>query len=234
MVDWITDSTTTYAQISLGPWPVDSVFVTVTVSQLDHDNEKNRVRDRNPGYVDPSVAEALSDGMLQAGNLVGARKLSSWAGRMSRGSSFAWWAAFTERTAAREKDRMAYVCDAKLGSPLPADCSQLRYSELGPPSDSLTVGPGFAVKTVVYKTCKVAITATTDIVLTWSQITAALSALIDECVKHPRRLSRGGRAHAGGPLAGRVNVRGIERNEFTAFGGTHALPRHVSITLSRQ
>lgn len=236
MVHWITNDTTTDAQISNGPWPVNSVFVTVTVSQLDADNEKNRVRDRNPGFVDPSVAEALADGMWQArtGTLAGARRLSSWASRMSRGSSFPWWAAFTERTAARERDRMAYVCDAKLGSPLPADCSRLRYSELGPPSDSLTVGPRFAVKTVVYGTCKVAITATTDVVLTWSQITAAVSSLIDECVKHPLRVSRGGRAHGGGPLTGKVNSRGIQRNELTAVGGTHALPRHVSITLSRQ
>ena len=236
MMDWITNGTTTYAEINNGPWPVNSVFITVTVSEIDHDNEKNRMRDRNPGYVDPSVAEALSDALGHAGNMAGATQLSAWAGRMSRGSSFAWWSAFTKQTPAQREDRMTYVCDAQLGSPVSADCSQLGYSKLGPLSDSLTVGPGYAVKILTYKTCKAAITASSDIVLTWSQIKVALASLINECVKHPLRPPLGGRAHAANQLPGKFIGRGTERKEyFTAgAGGMNALPPHVDITLSRQ
>ena len=40
------------------------------------------------------------------------------------------------------QQHMAYECDASLGAPSPVDCSQLDYSQLGIPSDTVTIGPG--------------------------------------------------------------------------------------------
>ena len=60
---------------------------------------------------------------------------------------------------------MVYECDNKLGVPVSADCSQLTYSELDPPSDTVTIGPN-AVKFLSSKTCNVAITASIDLVVT--------------------------------------------------------------------
>lgn len=48
-----------------------------------------------------------------------------------------WWHEDTPS----ELDTMEYTCDAKLGAPGSADCSQVAYSQLGYPSDSVSVGP---------------------------------------------------------------------------------------------
>ena len=37
---------------------------------------------------------------------------------------------------------MIFDCDMDLGKPGLEDCSQIEYSQLGPPSDSLSIGPG--------------------------------------------------------------------------------------------
>ena len=40
------------------------------------------------------------------------------------------------------EDNMEFDCDAGLGIPTAADCSQLDYSQLGPSSDIVSIGPG--------------------------------------------------------------------------------------------
>ena len=39
-------------------------------------------------------------------------------------------------------DDMTYQCDPTLGVPRSADCNLLEYTELGPSSDTLNIGPG--------------------------------------------------------------------------------------------
>ena len=49
----------------------------------------------------------------------------------------AWWHGDTPS----KQGNMEYTCDAELGAPGPADCSQVAYSQLGYPSDTVSVGP---------------------------------------------------------------------------------------------
>ena len=76
---------------------------------------------------------------------------------------------------------MAYDCDANLGAPREVDCELLEYSQLGPPSDTITVGPG-APKLLSSNSCNVAVEASSSVAVTWAQITTALNALVDICV----------------------------------------------------
>ena len=57
---------------------------------------------------------------------------------MIRSGSTTWWLSASSSIAA---DDMTYECDTSLGSPTVADCSQVEWSQLGPPSDTVTVGP---------------------------------------------------------------------------------------------
>ena len=63
----------------------------------------------------------------------------------SSSSSESWWDIVSEYVSdpvAAPADEMTYECDSSLGAPILADCSQLEYSQLRPPSDTLTVEPG--------------------------------------------------------------------------------------------
>ena len=55
-----------------------------------------------------------------------------------------WWSPAPEppNTSPLATNDTVYQCDASLGTPAVTDCSQLDYSQLGAPSDSLIVGPG--------------------------------------------------------------------------------------------
>ena len=59
-------------------------------------------------------------------------------------SSKPWWDYVSEYVSDPEaaRDEMTYKCDSNLGAPGEADCSQLEYSQLGPPSDAVEIGPG--------------------------------------------------------------------------------------------
>ena len=107
-----------------------------------------------------------------------------------RGGGLPWW----RRQTSQALDKMSYDCDANLGAPHAADCSQLDFSQLGPPSDTVAIGPG-ASKVLTLKECGVAISAEVPVIVTWAQIRAALDTLIDLCVSNPLKSSLGGKAY---------------------------------------
>ena len=55
---------------------------------------------------------------------------------MKQGSDLTWWAMSVD-----PPNRMAYECDANLGSPAMVDCFKVQYQDLGPMSDSVKIGP---------------------------------------------------------------------------------------------
>ena len=54
-----------------------------------------------------------------------------------RGSGKNWFS----QGATLPPDDMAYECDSGLGSPSEVDCAKLEFSELGPPSDTISISP---------------------------------------------------------------------------------------------
>lgn len=81
------------------------------------------------------------------------------------------------------------------------------------------------------ETCYLAISATANVVLTWSQIRAAMSTLFNTCVQHPLQAARGGRAYYRPPQA-RLSGRLVERKGDTT--ALNALPAHANITVFQQ
>ncbi|MCJ1241699.1 hypothetical protein MMC14_009705 [Varicellaria rhodocarpa] len=229
MIRWVSRDATSDVAISTGTWPANSTFFTVSVTGRDPSNTFD------PGFNDPAVAEALSDGAFAGGERNRAGVFTMTGRMMQRVANSAiarpWWSLLEPRTRGSNNDipasQMVYACDAKLGAPSPTDCAQLAYSGLGPPSDTFTIGPGSATKFLSFKTCHAAITAVATITLTWAQISAGLNTLIDTCVEHPLRGSQGGRAFYGGPS----KTMGRKR-ATTAVTGINALPPSVNISLS--
>ena len=228
MIDWTANPATTDSSVVTGLWPADATYFTVTVTG----NTSSKTFD--PGFNDPILAEALSDGVLAKGDRNRAGIFSLTGRIMKRVVSAAparsWWSLLGTWNRGGNYDipasRMVYDCDIKLGSPSPTDCAQLAYSGLGPPSDIITVGPGSAAKFLSYKTCHAVISALTSIALTWAQISAGLNTLIDTCVEHP--LPQGGTAFlsvASSTTSGRKRV----APDITGFD---ALPPSVNISLS--
>ena len=212
-------------------YPDDSAFFTVTVSGSHYSNF-------HPGDTDPMVPALF--GMLEMDafhkttpgsseasvRLAGSRFWSTVIAGMSRGGSVAWWSpAFWQAST-----EMTYECDAGLGSPSTVDCAQVEWSQLGPSSDAITVGPE---KTTFLhsNTCNLAISASVTLVLTWAQIRTALATLMTVCVQHPFRAPQGGRAYFG-PQPRQVSGR-IPRKRDT-LTGLNALPPHANITLFQQ
>ena len=224
MIDFVANDSTTNAQLFNGPWPIEAAFFTVILSSQDK-------QFLDPGYNDPVVAEALSDGVREKGNADRADSLSVTSLQMSRNQEVNWWDGFNQENPEQKTD-MLYTCDSKLGAPSSVDCSQLVYSGLGPPSDTLTVGPGLD-KFLSYKSCNAAITATTAITLTWAQISASLNALINSCVTHPLQGSQGGRASATSHVGSRRERR-ERRDKKRDVTGNNALPPGVTIALFKQ
>ena len=234
VVNWVTSPSTTFENISQGPWPYDATFFTVTIMP--------DIRFERPGYEDPAIGEALSDAMQKAGRNApansdmaehyseGASRLFQQAQRMTpRGSSHRAW--YKIDTDPRGPDNpMTYTCNADLGSPNPVDCGMLEYTQLGPPTDTITVGPGVS-KFLSSKTCNLVVTASIAVVITWAQIRAALESLINICVSHPLSSARGGRAYAtfSPPVHG-LGGRDSERRN-TNITGYNALTPHVNLTL---
>ena len=232
LVDWIANRTTSDQDISfyMGvPWEAGAPAITITITA------KLKMGDANPGPFDPSLVEALADGVRKKGNIERAGKLYKQANVMGYTEPRnQWWNAFSIRsqvTSSAPGSDMTYVCDANLGAPSAVDCSQLAYSGLGPPSDTISIGPGSETKFVSLNSCNVGITSSIAIILTWAQIQAALTALVDNCVTHPLQTARGGRAFAGQmPFSGR---RGIRRTIIQP-NGLDALPPGVNMTLFDQ
>lgn len=228
MVNYIINPSTLFEE----PFSPASSFFTVTVSKPRTKNEIN------PGKLDPTIPDALSDALfgvvrnMRAGSpfalhyLDGAILFMAEAVAMDREIELPWWQDL--RSERFRRNEMVYECDAKLGTPVSAHCSQLEYSQLGPLSDTIIVGPGLD-KLLSLKTCHVAITASVKLVLTWDQIKVALDRLINLCVLHPLKPAVGGRAYYGvQSLHGLHGRRGQKRK---TLNGLNALPRHANITL---
>ena len=90
-----------------------------------------------------------------------------------------WWnTALSDPSSPNE---MEYACSADLGSPDEADCNQLEASQLGQPSDTVTIGPGNP-KILTKGSCSVDIDSSRLITLTWGQIAVALGVLLQLCI----------------------------------------------------
>ena len=227
MIDWVSDDTIPETVIGDGRWPAKATYFTVTVGEVDPFVFE-------PGFSDPAIAEALGDAVSKKGNTERGNAISKQAEALTRssGAQAEWWHIFSgEQNGATNADSdMQYVCDANLGAPSTVDCNQLAYSGLGPPSDITTIGPGSQAKFLSFNSCHATVTAVKTMILTWAQIGAALSTLVDSCSAHPLLASRGGRAFAG-TLPHRRRRRGSAA-AMPRISGLDALPPHVNITLS--
>ena len=197
-----------------------------------------------PGQTDPATAGVLYaavQGAAQASRGTGLSRLLQALGynweRMTRGGGYFWYQGL-RNTIDANNDQMAYVCDANLGHPAQIDCSKLQYSEIGPPSDTITIRPG-APQILNSGTCNVAISADSSTVLAWAEIKSAINTLIEICVDNPLDRSQGGRAVAGTqPLANlrppatgnRKKSRRVGRRNTAA--PTKVLPHGVKVTVS--
>ena len=205
------------------PYPSSTSFVTVTVSGPGGKNSK-------PGDFDPGITgdiigrlvalsafarpESITAVLGEAGRLIWLAR----AKRMTPGGSVPWWAPETDSSS-----EMSYECDAGLGSPSITDCAQLEWSQLGPPSDNVAVGPGH-VTFLHLNACYLAISASVALVLTWAQIRAALLTLFSVCVYNPAGQAQGGRAH----FTTRPKNRGRD------LTSSNALPPHATLTIFEQ
>ena len=232
MINWVANETTSNGEIVHDVWPANSVYFTVTVTKLP------QLGDFTSAWDDPTVAEALADGVAARGNSERGRSLSAVAGHMSRTTTrngqTPWWGYLdpgNSPSPGEDDSEMVYTCDAKLGAPSAADCSQLAYSGLGPVGDTIIIGPGSS-RNINFKSCNVAISALKTIVLTWAQISAGLSSLVDNCVEHPLRASRGGIAYPTNPTSMIAGHHGKRRNKGDPRAtGLKALPPGVILTL---
>ena len=225
MIDWVANDTTPSTQIGNGPFPAHAIYFTVTIDRDDG------TKGFDPGYYDPATAWELGEGVRRKGNIQHAENLDLATLEMQRSHQddqiTPWWFPFKTGRSPEEESEMVYTCDSHLGAPNAADCSQLSYSELGVPSDTITVGPGQA-RVLFFQTCHVTITAIRTITLTWAQISAGLNALLEVCVTHPLLASRGGRAFYS-------NYRTSKgRKRAAAVTGIDALPSGVNITVSSE
>ena len=224
-IDWIANEATTEATIRNGPLPRSASYFTVTVGRADRGSWMD------PGYDDPAIARALSDGVREKGNSERADKLDLLSQTMLRsndqGSTVSWWTAFSGLDSEDDEpsSEMVYACDAQLGTPNAVDCSQLAYSGLGSPSDTVSIGPGSATRFLSFGSCHAAVTSLATIALTWAQISAGLNTLVDSCVMHPLVGARGGRAFYAKSTGSKRRKRAVVIN------GLDALPPGVNITL---
>ena len=230
MIDWIASQTTTDKQIqdfSLPNGKPRPGFITVTVTGTASPHNTGG------GFYDPVTAEALSDGVSQKGNSARAEKLSQQANAMDRTSQsgmYGWWDSFTTIQSADYNVEMVYDCDGGLGAPTAIDCSNLVYSGLAPRTSTVQVSPGPGTQFVSFRTCNVGITALTTITVTWSQIQAALTTLIDNCVMHPLLPPRGGKAYA----VATHSRPGGRRTRKRIVNGLNALPTGLNLTMFYQ
>ena len=144
---------------------------------------------------------------------------------MERGSANTWFS-----YVARPMEEMTYQCDSSLGHPEHIDCNKLQYSQLGYPSDTLSIQPG---KDISLKsgTCGIVISALVVVVLQWEQITTAVNELIEICVNNPTSTSLGGKAFWGSQSP--VSLGGSGGKWKRNITTLNALPPSVNITLSQ-
>lgn len=204
------------------PYPTSSAFITVTVSGPSGKNTQ-------PGNFDPGIMAGILERFLalkqyaepdSIGYMLGQAGLLVWKARTKRmelGGRIPWW----DETGS--SNEVSYECDAGLGNPPIKDCAQLEWSQLGPPSDTVAIGPGH-VTFLHLNACYMAISASVALVLTWEQIRAALLTLFSVCVYKPVGQPRGGRAHfTSQSKSGRRDL-----------SSANALPPHANVTIFEQ
>ena len=205
------------------PYPAYTSMVTVTMSGPSS-------KDTQPGNFDPVVATIIqythaeisanapgsSSRAITFG--VGAEVWSEKAESMERGGTTPWWNSIPMSSA-----ETVYECDAALGRPSVVDCEQLEWSQLGSASDTLSIRPE-QTTFVHFNTCYLAISASLALVLDWTQIRAAVLALLNVCVYNPLYPPQGGRAYHGA----RTNSRRRD------LGDLDALPVGANISIFEQ
>jgi len=144
------------------------------------------------------------------------------------GGGYHWYG---ESTANPPEQTTTFQCDSNLGNPQHADCSQLQYSQLETPSDSISLQAGEA-RFLHAGTCSIGISVSAPSVLSWDQINAALNDLIEICVNNPLAKAVGGRAYYGAQEQVLYNIGGQRRRKRNTV--SNALPPHVNITLFQQ
>ncbi|MCJ1234526.1 hypothetical protein MMC14_002487 [Varicellaria rhodocarpa] len=220
----------------IDPIPDNTAFITATVHGINLINP-------TPGDQDPSVPLALSslfglqaslqtedsheryislmESALYLGDASGQPGDRAWWDRGSTGSE-------TAQKALLASDEMIYECNSRLGSPSSVYCSQIEWSQLGPPSDMLALDP--SSPTILHQEdCYLAITATVALALTWRQIRAAIDTLLNTCVNHPYNPPQGGRAYFG-----TLPYLSAGHGKRDTVSGLNALPPHANITVFQQ
>ena len=193
---------------------------------------------RSPGDFDPVIpfymasilGSAAQDSPLNS-NVRSLQLANGWlwyntATAMERPSSLPWWR-YPVMTTPNE---MTYECDASLGNPSAADCTNIEWNQLGPPSDSLTVQPG-NTKFFHSGSCYVAVSASLTTVLRWDQVQTALATLMNICIQLPFQASHGGRAYF---RPRTLQISGRKKKRQTSLTGLNALPPHVNLTVFQQ
>ena len=228
---------------TLPPVPASASFFTITISgptdKLHSPGDYNPIvpwalRDANERAYDSEANQRLDSEVI--GYLDRANFWSAQAEAMSvAGDTLtSWW-----QSQPWNSSRMIYQCDAALGNPSPYDCGQVQLSQINVPGDLLTVGPGI-MHFLHSNTCFVAVSATVNYVLTWSQIRIAIAALVGACVNTPyHTTSVGGKAYYKALLSPQSkdsnNVRDKPKNtgEFST-SGLNALPPGTNVTIFQQ
>ena len=228
---------------TIPPVPASASFFTITISGPTDELY-------SPGDYNPIVPWALRDANERAYDSEAEQRLDSevieyldranfWS-RQAEAMSIeddmltSWW-----QSQPWNSSQMVYQCDVALGNPSPYDCGQVQLSQISVPGDSLTVGPG-TVHFLHSNTCFIAVSATVNVVLTWSQIRIAIAALVGACVNTPyHTMSVGGRAYYKALLSPQskdsINVRSKRKNtdEFS-ISGLNALPPGTNVTIFQQ
>ena len=171
-------------------------FFTLTISNIPGQKQ--------PGDHDPSVATAISDYNVflnrnknthnSPAALKSEKNIQKWtdqSARMGRGETVPFW---KTESPPESNDEMNYECDANLGSPAEVDCAQIEWNQLGPPSDTVEVGPE-KVTFLHSNTCFLAISSAVSVMLNWDQIRTAVGALMNVCIQTPYGQPQGGRAY---------------------------------------
>ena len=238
MVDYIQQwpkdiSTLATFPSDLQPFPVDARFITVTVKGLgDGPPETPNKDDDIPLQLSeelrsrlPSGDEDLRDRMLHfIVEAVKATNLETASSLMNQGDISNWWDPF-------RPSWVTFECDSSLGSPAISDCTQLEYSGLSPPSDTLIIGPG-ATKFLSSNTCQVIISASIEIVITWNQVKSALQNLISTCISSTMHPAWGGRAFYNSEVAAMASKLTGRREKTALVTAIEVLPPHVNVTIS--
>ena len=222
-IDWVANDTISNADLT--DWafmgnPDESLYI------VEATTDTRKIFE--PEFYDPAVGEALADRVRQKGNHARGDMIAIQSESMERGQHIEWWQIFDAAGSATQSE-MIYTCDSNLGSSTSADCSQLAYSSLGPPSDTVMVGPGSAAKLLSFDSCNVGITASPAVSLTWAQLQAGLDTLINICVMHPLAMARGGTAYASTDPSSKFKERTKKRN--FRLSGLNPLPFDVNLTL---